>query len=281
VIGPAQGGAIMAFEAARSPLDMGPNPGPVGVGEAIPYMPSCNLLVRRALLGQLGGFDPAMPIGEDVDLIWRGRAQGARAFYAPAGAVVHHHRARLGSFARRRAFYARSEVDLLRRHPQSRRTMQLPLTALLALAALTALPLSLAASAALAGLLLLGLAWELIAKRRRLGGAGIRLPPAAVGRALLRGHTAALHHLGVNVLRYYSLPLLGAATLWPPLLPPLLLLALAPPLVDFSRLRPALGLPLFIALYWVELSAYQLGIWAGCLRYRTLLPLLPRLRLAR
>lgn len=281
VLGPAEGGPIMAFEAVRSPLDMGPNPGMVGIGERIAYMPSCNLLVRRALLARLGGFDPTMPIGEDVDLIWRGQRTGAQAFYTPGGAVVHHHRSQLGAFVRRRSFYARSEVDLLRRHPQSRRIMQLPITVLLGLAALAALAVAPAVGAALGGLLLLALLVELLGKRARLRRSGLRLPVAEVGLALLRGHLAALYHLGVNVLRYYSLPLLTVAALWPPLLVPLLVLALVPPLLDHRRLRPSIPAPRFVALLWVELTAYQLGIWAGCLRWRTLVPLLPRLWVGR
>jgi mycofactocin system glycosyltransferase len=281
VVGPPEGGAIMAFEAVRSSLDMGPGPGEVGIGEAIPYMPSCNLLARRELLARLGGFAADMPIGEDVDLIWRGRRLGARAWYAPEGAVTHHHRARLGAFLRRRAFYARSEVDLLRRHPGSRRQMQLPATVLLLLGALAAAfaapPLALAL--ALAALALL--AAELAAKGRQLRALGLGLGAGELLRAAVRGHGAALYHLGANVLRYYSLPLLAAALWWPPLLAPLLAAALAPPLLDHRRLRPALPAWRFVALFWLELTAYQLGIWLGCLRWRTALPLLPRLRWAR
>lgn len=281
VVGPPAGGPIMAFEAVRSSLDMGPGPGEVGIGQSIPYMPSCNLLVRRAVLERLGGFAADMPIGEDVDLIWRGRAVGAGAYYAPQGVVTHYHRSRLGDFMRRRAFYARSEVDLLRRHPASRRLMQLPLTGLLMLAALTLTLLSselgLLVAASALGLLLV----EVVVKGGQLRRLGLGLGSGTALPAVLRAHHAALYHLGVNVLRYYSLPLLVVGLMLPALLPALLVLALTPPLSDQVRLRPALPVWTFVGLYWVELTAYQLGIWAGCLRWRTLLPLAPRLRLVR
>ncbi|MFV9502944.1 MAG: mycofactocin biosynthesis glycosyltransferase MftF [Oscillochloridaceae bacterium umkhey_bin13] len=278
VVGPPEGGPIMAFEAVRSSLDMGAEPGAVGIGERIPYMPSCNLLVRRSLLVQLDGFQATMPIGEDVDLIWRGRVLGAQAQYAPEGVVVHYHRSRLGAFLRRRAFYARSEVDLLRRHPASRRLMHLPLTVLLGLAALGLVLTIPGLALALLGLAVGLLLAEVRTKRNQLQPLELALGPLELAVALLRAHHAALYHLGMNLLRYYSLPLLALALLWPTLLLPLLLLCLIPPLRDLRRLRPALPAWQFVALFWLELSAYQVGIWLGCLRWRTLWPLLPKLR---
>jgi mycofactocin glycosyltransferase len=31
-------------------------------------------------------------------------------------------------------------------------------------------------------------------------------------------------------------------------------------------------------LYWLEMTAYQIGVWRGCLERRTLRPLIPILR---
>jgi len=275
VLAPPPEGPVAAFEAARSPLDMGPVSGPVGPGEPISYMPSCNLVIRRSLFARIGGFDPAMRLGEDVDLIWRALATGARARYVAEGAVVHHHRVRLGALLRRRADYASSEADLQRRHPAGRRTMTLPRMALALLAALVALW----SAPVLAGLLGAGiavaLAREIGHKRRELRRHGVPLPWGRVGAAVVLQHRAALYHLGANVTRYYSLPLLALALLWRPLLPALLLLCLTPPVLDYYRLRPRLPLILFVGLYWLELGAYQLGVWRGCRERRTLRPLAP------
>lgn len=96
-----------------------------------------------------------------------------------------------------------------------------------------------------------------------------------------REHAASLYHLSANVVRYYSLPLLLLGALQPGLLPVLLLLFLIAPVGDYRRLRPVLSLPRFVGLYWLEMAAYQLGVWYGCWRRRTLQPLLPTLRLQR
>lgn len=277
VLAPPPEGPVAAFEAARSPLDMGPVSGPVGPGETITYMPSCNLVIRRSLLLRVGGFDPAMRLGEDVDLIWRALATGAQARYVAEAAVVHHHRVRLGALLRRRADYASSEADLQRRHPAGRRTMALPRMALAFLAALIAVW----SAPALAGLIAAGiavaLAREVGRKRRELLRHGVHLPWGRVSAAVLLQHRAAFYHLGANVTRYYSLPLLALALLWRPLLPALLLLCLTPPALDYYRLRPRLSLPLFVGLYWLELGAYQIGVWRGCRERRTLRPLAPAL----
>ncbi|MCX7790744.1 MAG: mycofactocin biosynthesis glycosyltransferase MftF, partial [Chloroflexaceae bacterium] len=203
VLAPPPEGPVAAFEAARSPLDMGPVSGPVGPGEPISYMPSCNLVVRRRLFARIGGFDPAMRLGEDVDLIWRALATGAQARYVAEGAVVHHHRVRLGALLRRRADYASSEADLQRRHPAGRRTMALPRMALAFLAALIAVW----SAPALAGLIVAGMAValgrEIGRKRRELRRHGVHLPWGRVSAAVLLQHRAAFYHLGANITRYY------------------------------------------------------------------------------
>lgn len=51
---------------------------------------TCNLLVRRTLLAELGGFDEAFTFaGEDADFGWRARAIGARTAFAADAVVCH------------------------------------------------------------------------------------------------------------------------------------------------------------------------------------------------
>ena len=97
----------------------------------------------------------------------------------------------------------------------------------------------------------------------------------------MQAHRAALYHLGANVTRYYSLPLLAIGLRWPASLPALAILLLTPPIIDYYRLQPRLALPHFIGLYWLELTAYQLGVWGGCWQRRTFRPLWPKLRWGR
>jgi len=51
----------------------------------------------------------------------------------------------------------------------------------------------------------------------------------------------------------------------------------APPLVEFARRRPPIDPVRWTLAVWADDLAYGLGVWTGCLRQRTLRPLLPRL----
>lgn len=281
VIAPEPTGPVAAFEAVRSPLDMGPHSGEVGPGQRVAYMPTCNLVVRRDALLEVQGFTAAMLLGEDVDFIWRVIQGGGRARYQPEGQVVHHHRVQLGALLRRRADYGSSEADLQRRHPAGRRVMPMPVGGLLLLVALATTIIAWPVSLLLPAVAVVRLLQEMRQKARQLRQAGVTLPARRFVGAILAEHGASLYHLGANVIRYYSLPLLLVGLFWPPLLLPLLILGLIPPITDYRRLRPRLALPLFVGLSWLELAAYQVGVWRGCLQGRTLRPLLPRLRWGR
>ncbi|QIN80488.1 mycofactocin system glycosyltransferase [Rubrobacter marinus] len=281
VLSPPPDGRIAAFEAVRSSLDMGPVGGKVGAQEPVAYLPSCNLAADREALRSLGGFDKEMLLGEDADLVWRAARAGSGIRYEPSAEIVHRHRTRLLPFLRRRADYGSSEADLQRRHPEARRTMMVPVLGGLLLAAPPVLPLSWPASLALVVLAALLACVEVGLKTRRLRRVGARLPTGKIVAAVARQHGAGLYHLGTNVVRYYSLPLLGASLLWPALLPPVLALMVIPPVVDHGRLRPKMSLASFACLYWAELAAYQIGVWRGCLERRTIRPLVPKLRIGR
>ena len=274
-------GKVAAFEAVRSSLDMGVRGGAVGPREPVAYLPSCNLAADRETLRRLGGFDEGMALGEDADLVWRAARAGSGVRYEPAAKIVHRHRTRLLAFLRRRADYGSSEADLQLRHPEARRTMMVPVVGTMALAALPMLPVSRQASLGLTVLAALVLCTECGVKLRRLRRAGVRLPAGEVLAAVIRQHGAGIYHLGMNVVRYYSLPLLGASLLWPALLPPVLALMVIPAVVDHKRLRPKMSVTSFACLYWSELAAYQVGVWRGCLSWRTFRPLIPKLRIGR
>jgi mycofactocin system glycosyltransferase len=279
VLSPSPDGPVAAFEAVRSPLDMGVTASTVGPEEVVAYLPSCNLAADRETLRRLGGFDEKMALGEDADLVWRATSAGFGVRYDPEAKILHHHRTRLVALLRRRADYGSSEADLQLRHPKARRVMMLPILATAALAALAMLPVLWQASLGLAVLTALSLCVEVGVKLRRLRTTGLQLPMRKITAAVIRQHGAGLYHLGANVARYYSLPLLGASLLWPSLLPPVLLLLVVPPLVDHLRLRPKTTPISFAFLYWLEMAAYQIGVWRGCIERRTLRPLMPMLRL--
>jgi hypothetical protein len=84
---------------------------------------------------------------------------------------------------------------------------------------------------------------------------GLAVTGAQDRGAVMRQHGAGIYHLGANIARYYSLPLLGASMLWLSLLSPVLLLLVIPPLVDHRRLRPKTSLMTFAFLSWSEMAA--------------------------
>ena len=199
VIAPPPAGRVGAFEAVRSPLDMGAVGGPVGPDEIVAYLPTCNLIARRDLLLAQEGFASDMRLGEDVDFIWRALRTGVRACYAPAGQIIHYHRVRLGALLRRRADYGSSEADLQRRHPASRRIMLLPKAGILLLSMLAALTVSWPAAIAFGAVLLTIVAFELLTKFRKLRRLGVAVPASRRSAARLREHGASLYHLSADV----------------------------------------------------------------------------------
>jgi hypothetical protein len=124
------------YERSSSPLDLGAHPGLVGPGRRLPYVPAAALVARRAALLEVGGLDEELPIGEDVDLVWRVSDRGWTVRYAPQGVVEHHPRRSLAGLARQRYTYGRSAPMLERRHPGCASALQLtPQTAAIWLAA--------------------------------------------------------------------------------------------------------------------------------------------------
>lgn len=75
-----------------------------------------NMAVSASLLTSLGGFDPALATGEEVDLAIRAQIAGHVPFYA-ADAVVHYrHRHGELHLARQAYRYGKGNTDLYRRH---------------------------------------------------------------------------------------------------------------------------------------------------------------------
>jgi GT2 family glycosyltransferase len=87
-----------------------------------PWAQACNIVYPRALLEDLGGFDPALRAGEDCELAARARAAGARLVGAPE--VLTYHAVEAGSLAGS-LLAARRWRDLpavVARHPELRRS---------------------------------------------------------------------------------------------------------------------------------------------------------------
>src|SRR5258708_35803709 len=113
------------YEDVRSSLFMGNRSLTVRLEGLLKYLPTANLLVRRAIWLQLGGFAP-LAFGEDVDFCRRLLQTGAHMHYLAQGVVYHDYRTSPGAFLRTRISYASSEAALLQRHPSERRVLLLP-----------------------------------------------------------------------------------------------------------------------------------------------------------
>jgi mycofactocin system glycosyltransferase len=110
------GSVLGAYEAARSPLDMGERPARVRAATRVGWLPAAVLLCDVAAIRSVTGFDETMRTGEDVDLVWRLDAAGFRCRYEPSIEVLHERRATLDGFVRQRIGYGESTTALHRRH---------------------------------------------------------------------------------------------------------------------------------------------------------------------
>jgi mycofactocin system glycosyltransferase len=235
----------------RSPLDRGPREGAVRARSRVPFVPGAALVVRRTVLEDLGGFDEALRYGEDVDFVWRIVARGLAVRYEPSSSVEHPPRPTIGAWLRQRFDYGSSAAPLARRHPGA-----------LAPVAVSAWSAS---------------AWALTAAGSPLLGTGV----AAATTALLAPRLTALQHPWAEAVRLAGSGHLHAGaqlasavrrTWWP-----LALVAAA----GSRRARRAMALAFaptaLEPLRILDDVAYGAGVWAGCVRERSLAALVPDL----
>jgi mycofactocin system glycosyltransferase len=113
------GGSLLErYERVQGVLDRGPVAALVGPDRPVGFVAAAALLVRREALLELGGFDEALRLGEDVDLCARAAQAAWLLRYEPAALVRHDHRTSWRPFLRRRYEYGTADADLARRHPR-------------------------------------------------------------------------------------------------------------------------------------------------------------------
>jgi mycofactocin glycosyltransferase len=263
---PVGNGAISAYEAVRSPLDLGDEPGLAGPGRRLGFVPAAALVLRRSAFEATGGFDPGLAVGEDVDLVWRLSDQGWTVRYEPSVVVRHPVRGRPRAWLGQRLAYGSSAGALARRHPNAMRHLVIPRWAV-------APWLLLAAGRPRAALLAAVAATGFVARR---------LPPAPGARLQLLGFTGrAQLRVARQVLdaawRAYP-PLVAAAAVAGPRTRRTLAAGLAISVAaDWITRRPRLDPVRFGALRAADDLAYAVGVWLGCVRARTAGPLVPKL----
>ncbi len=255
--------AVDRYEAVMSSLSLGSRERSGSSGDDTFYLPSCNLLVRRTLFKNVGGFKESMHVGEDVDLTWRLRDAGWTISYQPLGRVCHEHRSTVRSFMSRRFDYGTSEGMLQRLHPQRRKRMVVPPLLGLLLALCAAAPFTGGWSLLPAVVVL----WAdgLVVRRRMIKRRiPVGLPAILSGR--MRALGSLVYYLSFHLIRYYAPILIIAAVCIPSLWLPLLAVLGCAAGVDFSIKKPSQSFAAFALIYALEHVAYGSGVFWGCLR---------------
>lgn len=251
--------AVARYEADRSSLDLGPRPAAVRPMSRVSYVPSAALVVRRAALEELGGFDERLRFGEDVDLVWRLLDAGGSVRYEPSSVVLHDPRPGVGRWLRQRFEYGTSAAPLSARHPGRLSCAKLSGWSALAWGLL-------AAGQPVAALVTAAVTTALFPRKLRSAG----VPAVEALRLAGRGHLGA-GRLLADATRRAWWPLAVVAALFSRRARTVVLAALLPCLVESAGRHPS-----WPVLRVLDDLAYGAGVWAGCLRGRTLGPLRPQ-----
>jgi mycofactocin system glycosyltransferase len=261
---PLRTSALARFSEARSSLDMGPDRSEVGPERSVRYVPAAALVVRGAALDDGFRFDADLRVGEDVDLVWRLLDAGWRVRYEPSTTVFHREPSSWSALFTRRYRYGTSAGPLARRHPGRLAPVALrPWPTATVIAGLAGRPRTVLA------LLLVSAAH--LARRTRHHGVpvtlALRWSTEGTGWTLVgMGHAATV--LAGPALLVGALRSRRAAAA-------VALLVLAPPTVEWRRRRPRLDPVRWSVASIVDDVAYGAGVWVGCLRARSLAPLIP------
>jgi mycofactocin system glycosyltransferase len=255
---------LAAYDRARSSLDLGPHRALVQHRSRVAYVPSTALVVRRRALEELGGFDEALQVGEDVDLVWRLATRGPAVRYEPSATVRHPTRASLAAWLQQRFRYGTAAADLAVRHGDK------------------VAPLHVSGwSAGTWGLALIGRPWAALAV-----GAGstaglvpkleaLEHPVQEAGRIAGLGHLHAARHVADALRRSWWPLALVLAWRVPRSRPSVVAAVVLPGVVSWWETRPELDPVRHTALHLADDMAYGAGVWAGCARRRSIRALLP------
>ena len=253
---------LARYETLRSPLDLGDFPARIAARTRVSYVPAAVMVARTDVLRTVGGFDPLLRTGEDVDLVWRLVTAGHRVRYEPGSTVAHQPRSTLAGWLRQRVGYGRSAAPLACRHPG-------------ALAPVGVSGWSAAAWVAGAiGHPVLGVALA--------AGSAVALPrklPDLARRDALQlaahGHVGAGRQLAAALTRvWWPIALLSRRSRrW------LALALVVPGAIDWWRQRRRVDLdPVsYLVLRGLDDASYGLGVWLGVVNEREPAPLLPDL----
>lgn len=262
-VGSSDGDGVLArFERTHSPLDMGPVPARIAPTTRVSYVPAAVLVCRVEALRSIGGFDPTLRFGEDVDLVWRLVGAGWRCRYEPAVRARHRTRSSLRAWVAQRYHYGTSAGPLEHRHPGALAPVRTsPWSAATWLPVLVGQPL-------LGALVGIGTSVALVRKLPSL-------PPAESLRLAGTGNLYAGRLLARTLTRAWWPVAVGAALVSRRARRVLLVAALLPSLVDRSERTGELDPVRTAGLRLLDDVAYGAGVWHGVLRTRAWGAVLP------
>jgi len=239
------------------------------------YLPTCNLLVRKELFQNLGGFNINMTVGEDVDFCWRLKDSGYEIEYAPEGVVFHKHRNMIWPFFRRRFEYGTSEPLLNKKHPDRIKKMfYLPLTVLSWLTAVTATISGHYLLFLLCGFILLidtHVKWKQAVKKE------LSIGYYQIISAVFRGYFVSGYYWCAFFSRYYLFLAFLSAPIFPVIGFILFINHLLVSVCEYFIKKPRFNFFSFAFFFTIDQLAYQLGSWFGCFRHLSFNPVNPRL----
>jgi mycofactocin glycosyltransferase len=256
---------LSRYESVRSSLDRGDQAGAVRPLSPIPYVPSAAIVIRCGV-AQPALFDPRLRGGEDVDLVWRLADAGWDVRYVPTATVAHGGPADTGTWLGRRFFYGTTAGPLARRHPDALSPLQTSAWSAATWALL------LARRPVLAGVTL---ATSTAVLARRLE--GLVDDPVTMATTISGGGTARSALPALSGLTRAWSPALILALCFRRTRRAAALALLVPALSDWKSNPGDLDPVRYAAFHVADDAAYGLGLWRGCLRARTLRPLLPRI----
>jgi mycofactocin glycosyltransferase len=256
-------GWLGRYEAARSSLDLGPDPALVVPRSRVAYVPSAALVMRRAAAGT--GFDERLHVAEDVDLEMRMHTAGWRLRYVPAARVAHDHRTTFGAWWLRKAYYGTGAAPLALRHRGAVPPMVLSPTS----AAIVALLLTRRPAAVPVALLIGAVATLRLAGRLR-----VRHPRRTAAQLIALGTLGALAQAADAVDRHYWPLSLAVSLVSRRARRTVLTVAVVEGLVDWWRHRDrdprARPDPItHLVAHRLDDLAYGAGLWWGAWRHRS------------
>ena len=252
-------GALARFDSVRSPLDLGPAPARVRAGTRVSYVPSAVMVARVGALRAVGGFDPGLRVGEDVDLVWRLDEAGWRVRYEPAVTVQHAPRPSLMSWLRQRHQYGTSAAPLAAQHPGALAPVRVSGWS-------AASWLAVAAGWPVIGATIAAGTTALLAGKLRTVPDGTRLALRLAGL----GHLHAGRSLASGVTRAWWPFAIAAALVSQRARRAVLMAAVVPAAFDWWSTRPPLDPLTYVALRNLDDVASGCGLWTGVIRTRSL-----------